>query len=216
MMPFARGRARRSARLSSGLPRPDAAFARRNANVPRMPIALRAHALWKSYAAGVAGCSVRTWVLRGANLEVADGECVAVLGARGAGTSTLLHCLAGLRRADAGVVEHRRPPILASVDTLLSQVAEPACDRVLLLDDDHSLGSWRAPPRLPRDRLPAATIVVATHELERVRHVADRILLLRDGRLLPLDRAAGVRRVAEPSRATSGTREPARPGTGRA
>lgn len=181
-----------------------------------MPIALRAHALWKSYAAGVAGCSARAWVLRGATLEVADGECLAVLGARGAGTSTLLHCLAGLRRADAGVIEHRRPPILANVDTLLSQVAEPAHDRVLLLDEDRTLGAWRAPARLPRGRLPAAAIVVATHELARVRHVADRILLLRDGRLVPLDRAAGARRVAEPGRAISGRRELARPGTGRA
>jgi ABC-type multidrug transport system ATPase subunit len=181
-----------------------------------MPIALRARALWKSYAAGVAGCSARVWVLRGATIEVADGECVAILGARGAGTSTLLHCLAGLRRADAGVIEHRRQPVLASVDTLLSQVAEPARDRVLLLDEDRSADEWRASPRLPRGRLSAAAIVVATHELARVRHVADRILLLRDGHLVPLDRAAGARRVAEPSRATSGTRAPARPGTGRA
>jgi hypothetical protein len=30
-----------------------------------------------------------------------------------------------------------------------------------------------------------------------VRDVADRVLLLRDGRLTELDRAAGVRRVAE-------------------
>jgi ABC-type multidrug transport system ATPase subunit len=180
-----------------------------------MTIALRAHALWKSYAAGVAGCSARVWVLRGASLEVADGECVAVLGERGAGTSTLLHCLAGLRRADAGVIEHRRPPTLGSVEALGSAVDEPARGGVLLLDEDRAVGAWHLPP-LPRGRLPAAAIVVATHELARVRHVADRILLLRDGRLLPLDRAAGARRVAEPSIATSGTRGPVRPGTARA
>lgn len=180
-----------------------------------MTIALRAHALWKSYAAGVAGCSARVWVLRGASFEVADGECVALLGARGAGTSTLLHCLAGLRRADAGLIEHSRPVILASVQTLDSEVQAPARGSVLLLDEDRSVGVWRL-PRLRRGRLHAAAIVVATHELARVRHVADRILLLRDGRLLPLDRAAGARRVAEPSLATSGMRGPVRPGTARA
>jgi ABC-type multidrug transport system ATPase subunit len=177
-----------------------------------MPIALRAHALWKSYAAGVAGCSARVWVLRGASLEVADGECVALLGASGAGTSTLLHCLAGLRRADAGVIEHRRRPTLANVGTLTSRVGEPDRDRVLLLDEDRALGAWRL-PRFARRRLPAAAVVVATHELARVRHIADRILLLRDGRLVPLDRAAGARRVAEPVSVISGTRAPARPGT---
>jgi ABC-type glutathione transport system ATPase component len=212
MMGRERARARRSARDSSVAQHGGAAIAHRTGIVRRMPIALRAHALWKSYAAGVAGCSARVWVLRGASLEVADGECVAVLGARGAGTSTLLQCLAGLRRADAGVIEHRRPPALATVRALLSQVAEPACDRVLLLDEDRAPGAWR----LPRRRLPAAAIVVATHELARVRHVADRILLLRDGRLVPIDRTAGARRVAEPGRATSGTRAPARPGTARA
>src|SRR5688572_27156047 len=70
-----------------------------------MPIALRARAVWRSYAAGVAGCWARAWVLRGASLDVERGECVAVLGARGAGTTTLLHCLAGLRRPDAGSIE---------------------------------------------------------------------------------------------------------------
>jgi len=54
-------------------------------------IALRVRTLWKSYAAGVEGCSARAWVLRGTSLDVEQGECVAVLGARGAGTSTLLY-----------------------------------------------------------------------------------------------------------------------------
>src|SRR4051812_26759943 len=80
-----------------------------------VPLALRAHSLWKSYAVGVAGCSARIWVLRGATLELYDGERIAILGARGAGTTTLLHCLAGFRRLDAGTIEHRRPPLLLAV-----------------------------------------------------------------------------------------------------
>jgi len=41
------------------------------------------------------------------------------------------------------------------------------------------------------------TAIIATHELARVRDVADRVLLLHHGRLLALDRLTGARRVAE-------------------
>ena len=39
-----------------------------------MPLALRIENLWKSYAAGVRGCSARVWVLRGCTLHVELGE----------------------------------------------------------------------------------------------------------------------------------------------
>jgi heme exporter protein A len=45
-----------------------------------------------------------TPVLRGVDLVVARGECVAVFGPNGAGKSTLLRTLAGLLRADSGDV----------------------------------------------------------------------------------------------------------------
>ena len=45
-----------------------------------------------------------TQALRGAEIAVAAGEIVAVLGPSGSGKSTLLHCLAGILSPDAGEV----------------------------------------------------------------------------------------------------------------
>jgi ABC-type multidrug transport system ATPase subunit len=160
-----------------------------------MTIALRARTLWKSYAAGVEGCSARAWVLRGASLDVERGECLVVLGAPGAGTTTLLHCLAGLRRPDAGTVETDLVPLLVGAD----QELQPREDRLLLIDD--RLRLRRDAQRSPFVRESPAgrtTTIIATHELARVRDVADRVLLLHHGGLFPLDRLTGARRVAEP------------------
>jgi ABC-type multidrug transport system ATPase subunit len=165
-----------------------------------MTIALRARTLWKSYAAGVEGCSARAWVLRGASLEVERGECLVVLGAPGAGTTTLLYCLAGLRRPDAGTVETDLVPLLVGAEQ--ERELRPREDHLLLIDD--RLRLRRDAQRSPFVREPPAartTTIIAAHELARVRDVADRVLLLHHGGLFPLDRLTGARRVAEPSAA---------------
>jgi lipoprotein-releasing system ATP-binding protein len=61
---------------------------------------IEARALVKSYTVGGAMLTV----LRDLDLDVADGEMLAIVGASGVGKSTLLHVLGGLDRADEGSV----------------------------------------------------------------------------------------------------------------
>jgi ABC-type phosphonate transport system ATPase subunit len=140
-----------------------------------MPIALEAQDLWKCYAAGVHGCSVRVWVLRGVTLRVARGERVGVVGARGAGKTTLLHCLRGLRRPDAGVI----------------RVAPDARSELLFLDEDECTAA------LLDDHAP--TVIVAARGAEDLHGLVDRCVLLREGRLLPIGPPTRARHVAEGS-----------------
>jgi putative ABC transport system ATP-binding protein len=69
------------------------------------------HSLNKTYQDG----DVFHQVLRGVELQVAKGECIALLGRSGSGKSTLLNLLAGIDRPDAGEVRvdgedlHRLP-----------------------------------------------------------------------------------------------------------
>ena len=57
------------------------------------------------------GGTARLHVLRDLEVDVTEGEMVAVVGASGVGKSTLLHLLGGLDRADSGVVEVAGRPL---------------------------------------------------------------------------------------------------------
>ena len=61
---------------------------------------------------GVPGCRARVTVCRSATLLVRPGELVVVAGPRGAGRTTLLQCLAGMRPPCAGHLRWRDPPPL--------------------------------------------------------------------------------------------------------
>ena len=63
---------------------------------------IKAKRLTKSYVSG----ENRTQVLKGVDLQIADGDFAVVLGASGSGKSTLLNCLSGLERPDGGSVEY--------------------------------------------------------------------------------------------------------------
>lgn len=60
--------------------------------------------LTKCYAAGTPGCSATARVLCGVSLDLAAGQVTGVVGARGAGKTTLMRCVAGLARPDAGAL----------------------------------------------------------------------------------------------------------------
>ena len=66
----------------------------RNATGGATP-ALSARRLNKSYG---------TPVLAGLDLDIADGEFVAIMGPSGSGKSTLMHCLSGMDRPDSGTI----------------------------------------------------------------------------------------------------------------
>jgi putative ABC transport system ATP-binding protein len=79
-----------------------------------METVLRAEGLAKTYS----GDGIDVLALRGVDLEIGNGEFVAVMGPSGCGKSTLLHLLGGLDRPTAGSIElaGRRVESLSEAD----------------------------------------------------------------------------------------------------
>ncbi|MFG2594143.1 ABC transporter ATP-binding protein [Streptomyces sp. NPDC048438] len=64
----------------------------------------------------------KTEALRGASLDLHEGEILAVTGTSGSGKSTLLHCLAGIVRPDEGVVDYGGEQLDRSSEARLSEL----------------------------------------------------------------------------------------------
>jgi energy-coupling factor transporter ATP-binding protein EcfA2 len=85
------------------------------------------------YLAGVPGCALSVWALRGVTLRVRWRQVVAITGAPGSGKSTLLRCMAGVVAPTAGRVERGAPVWVAGragtdagTGALLLRDADPA------------------------------------------------------------------------------------------
>lgn len=69
------------------------------------PVALRVSALEKRFNLKIGGKQRQLLALRGVDLEVAEGEAIAIVGESGCGKSTLLRMVAGLDHADSGRIQ---------------------------------------------------------------------------------------------------------------
>ncbi len=63
-------------------------------------------------------------ILKGANLGVAPGEILSVMGMSGSGKTTLLHCIGGLTEATSGQIRIGDAEIVGMTETALNRVRE--------------------------------------------------------------------------------------------
>jgi putative ABC transport system ATP-binding protein len=87
----------------SGLPSPAATVSDRGANEP----VIQVRGLGKSYHDG----ETEHRVLQGIDMDIAAGECVALLGRSGSGKSTLLNLMAGIDKPDQGQIHILGEPV---------------------------------------------------------------------------------------------------------
>mgnify|MGYP002520629294 FL=1 len=78
---------------------------------------IKAKDIKKTYGSG----EIKIEVLKGIDLQIADGNFTVILGASGSGKSTLLNCLSGLERADNGSIEYDGVDITQLSDKALTK-----------------------------------------------------------------------------------------------
>jgi lipoprotein-releasing system ATP-binding protein len=128
---------------------------------------IEASGIVKSYPVG----GTTLTVLRDLDLEVAEGEMLAIVGASGVGKSTLLHVLGGLDRADAGAVIVQGTNLTAAPDGEVVAFRNRHVGFVFqfhhLLPEFSALENVEMPMRIARIR-PAEARARASALLERV------------------------------------------------
>ena len=143
---------------------------------------VRARGLAKAYGKGHS--AVR--VLDGADLDVARGELVGVVGRSGSGKSTLLHLLGGLDRVDAGTIELDGVRLDRLDDRGLTAIRRRHVGFVFqafhLLPELTGAENVLLPARLARDGVEAAP---------RARELLDRLGLNDVARRLPTELSGG-------------------------
>jgi alpha-D-ribose 1-methylphosphonate 5-triphosphate synthase subunit PhnL len=119
-----------------------------------MSWALRAEGLGKTFTLHLQG-GVSLPVLRGLDLEVAAGECVALAGPSGAGKSTLMRCLYGNYGAEEGRILLRHRGAVADLVT-----ADPRLMREIRRDTlGHVSQFLRVIPRVPAIEIVAEPLI---------------------------------------------------------
>ena len=216
----------------------------------RPAVVLGARSICKSFGRRAAAHQV----LFDVDVDVYEGECLAVIGGSGSGKSTLTRIMLGLENADGGTVEYRGTPVLrggsglrrlrhdsgliyqdpyGSLDprwTVGDIVAEPlslrrrgsrpdpagirenvhaALERVGL---DAGVFIDRYPMDLSggqaqrvaiarailetfaaiRQARPSTALIMVSHDLGVVQHIADRILVLHDGHVVEVGSTASI------------------------
>src|SRR5690606_32652960 len=81
------------------------------------PVVLSARGVTKRYVVG----DVVVEALRGADLDVHEGELLVLLGASGSGKSTLLNIIGGLDTATSGTVRFRTHDLTSATDAVLTE-----------------------------------------------------------------------------------------------
>lgn len=175
---------------------------------------LEVRGLWKSYRAGIAGCRAQVRVLQDANLTLHAGERLLVIGAPCTGKSTLMLCLAGLRRPDDG--EIRWCDAVGSRSDWWRLRLESPSDAArrggswpLLVDLGAAVADERWLSALAGAPTSRGWLVVARHA-GALATLADSVLELHEGTLRPVRDAGRVRRVAEEKRVAPLTLGPRR------
>jgi ABC-type antimicrobial peptide transport system ATPase subunit len=168
-----------------------------------MPPQLVVRDLRKSYLAGFGRCWARVQVLRGVSFTVAHQQRLGIVGGRATGKTTLLHCLAGLRRIDGGEIRWVRRPTAHDtrrIYTRPSQLCATDADPLLidLSERDDSIVEWTESLGLLASS--TASWILAARRLGPITHLCDTVLLLEEGLVRPRAGRPDTRRVAEPGR----------------